>query len=272
MLAKKINMYSALTLLQKYLHYYTKASNGKGHGVHSPFVYSFIREVLVKSSTNLKQTLIEEKRNFLLKSNEQVVVLDLGAGSRQNNLPARKVKDIAKSALKPKKYSDLLYKIVHYFKPKSIVEMGTSLGITTCYLAAAAKDASIVTMEGAPAIASLAKASFTDLGFTNIKVIEGNFDEQLPKYLQSITSVGLVYIDGNHKYEPTIHYFNMLLEKVNVDSILIFDDIHWSKEMEQAWEEIKQHPSVRATIDLFFIGLVFFRVEQKEKEHFIIRY
>ena len=265
-------MYSALTLLQKYLHYYTKASNGKGHGVHSPFVYSFIREVLVKPSNNTKQTLIEAKRKLLLNSYEQIVVLDLGAGSRQSNLPARKVKDIAKSALKPKKYSDLLYKIVYYFKPKTILEMGTSLGITTCYLAAAAEEVSIVTMEGAPAIANLANATFSDLGFTNIKVMQGNFDEQLPIYLETINTPGLVYIDGNHKYEPTIRYFKMLLEKVNVDSILIFDDIHWSKEMEQAWEEIKQHPSVSVTIDLFFIGLVFFRKEQKEKEHFIIRY
>jgi predicted O-methyltransferase YrrM len=272
MLAKKINMYSALTLIKKYLHYYIKASNGKGHGVHSPFVYSFIREVLMKSSENPKKGSIETRRKHLLQSKELVSVIDLGAGSRQNNSSTRKVKDIAKSALKPVKYSDLLYKIVHYFKPEQIVEMGTSLGITTCYLAAAAQPSDIVTMEGAPTIAAIAKDSFLKLGFDNIKVMEGNFDEQLPLYLNSVSSVGLVYIDGNHKYEPTMRYFNMLLNKINLNSILIFDDIHWSKEMEQAWEEIKEHPSVRVTIDLFFIGLVFFRKEQKEKEHFIIRY
>ena len=165
-----------------------------------------------------------------------------------------------------------MYKIIAYYKPAQVLEMGTSLGITTCYLAAANASANIVTMEGAPNVAQIARHTFSDLGLNNINLIEGDFEETLPNYLNSIDSVGIAYVDGNHRYAPTMRYFESLLQKSNDESILIFDDIHWSAEMEQAWEEIKNHEAITLTIDLFFIGLVFVRKAQKEKEHFIIRY
>ena len=102
--------------------------------------------------------------------------------------------------------------------------------------------------------------------------MEGDFDETLPKYMNTVDKIGLAYIDGNHRYVPTMQYFNTLLEKSAEETILIFDDIHWSAEMEKSWEAIKAHPAVTLTIDLFFIGLVFVRKAQKEKEHFIISY
>ena len=248
------------------------SSNGKGHGTHSPFVYSFIKEVLNKQIPADKFDLIEQYRKQLLQDNEMVNVWDRGAGSRQSVDNMRSVKQIAKVALKPKKYSLLLHKIIAHYKPDEILEMGTSLGITTCYLAAANKHAKVVTMEGAPSVALIAKKTFSTLGYTNVNIMEGDFDETLPAYLKSVDQLGIVYVDGNHRYAPTINYFKQLLEKANDQSILIFDDIHWSEEMEKAWEEIKQHSHVTLTIDLFFIGLVFVRQAQKEKEHFVIRY
>jgi len=248
------------------------SSNGKGHGTHSPFVYSFIKEVLNKQIPADKFDLIEQYRKQLLQDNEMVNVWDRGAGSRQSLDNMRSVKQIAKVALKPKKYSLLLHKIIAHYKPDEILEMGTSLGITTCYLAAANKHAKVVTMEGAPSVALIAKKTFSTLGYTNVNIMEGDFDETLPAYLKSVDQLGIVYVDGNHRYAPTINYFKQLLEKANDQSILIFDDIHWSEEMEKAWEEIKQHSHVTLTIDLFFIGLVFVRQAQKEKEHFVIRY
>jgi len=165
-----------------------------------------------------------------------------------------------------------LHKIIAYYQPDQILEMGTSLGITTCYLAAANSNASIVTMEGAPSVSEVAKETFKEMGLHNIQIMEGDFEQSLPTYLTTINAVGAAYIDGNHKYAPTIQYFESLIKQSNDYSILIFDDIHWSAEMEQAWEEIKKHEAVTLTIDLFFIGLVFVRKAQKEKEHFIIRY
>jgi predicted O-methyltransferase YrrM len=265
-------MYSSLTLLKKYFQYLIKASNGKGHGVHSPFVYTFIREVLNKKANHPLTAFIENRRKQLLANNTMIQVWDRGAGSRQTTSTQRSIRSIAKAALKPKKYSQLLHKIIAYYQPSQILEMGTSLGITTCYLAAANSNASIVTMEGAPSVAAVAKDTFQEIGLHNIEIMEGDFEQSLPKYLTAINTVGVAYIDGNHKYLPTIQYFESLLKQSNDDSILIFDDIHWSAEMEQAWEEIKKHESVTLTIDLFFIGLVFKRKAQKEKEHFIISY
>ena len=106
----------------------------------------------------------------------------------------------------------------------------------------------------------------------NIQLVEGNFDHTLDQVLKSTTPFDFVFIDGNHRLEPTVRYFNQILPNLHANSIVVLDDIHWSKEMEQAWETIQQHPAVSLTIDLFFIGIVFFRAEQKEKEHFTIRF
>ena len=265
-------MYSTITLAKKYVQYYFKASNGKGHGVHSPFVYQFIKEVLNQKKPTDLFAPIEAVRKQLLQNKKMVKVWDRGAGSRQTGDNTRAICQIAKAALKPKKYSALLHQIVVYFKPVNVLEMGTSLGITTSYLAAANPLGQVVTMEGAPTIAELARENFNKLGIQHIQIIEGDFDTTLPVYLNEIQKLGIAYVDGNHKYEPTIRYFKNLMDKSDEHTVLIFDDIHWSAEMERAWEFIKNTAEVTLTIDLFFIGLVFFRKAQKEKEHFIIRY
>ena len=121
-------------------------------------------------------------------------------------------------------------------------------------------------------ISLTARQNFKTLELQNVKLAEGNFDYTLPSVIYHLTSVDLAFIDGNHRREPTENYFHWLLEKANSNSIFIFDDIHWSKGMELAWEHIKEHPSVRCSIDLFFIGIIFFRQEFKEKQHFTIRF
>ena len=159
-----------------------------------------------------------------------------------------------------------------YFNPDTILEMGTCFGITASYLAMSMPNQTLVTMEGAPAIAKEAQATFDLLHLKNIQIVEGDFATSLPAYLNSITHIGMVYIDGNHRYVPTMEYFKLLLSKVNEHSVLIFDDIYWSSEMEKAWTEIKKQKEVTLTIDLFYIGIVFFRKENKEKQHFTISY
>lgn len=265
-------MYSNLRLGLKYILYYLTASNGKGHGIHSPFVFKLVKEVLNEKCLNVQSATIEAQRKKLLNNRSLIEVLDRGAGSRKTVRTVRQMNDIAKSALKSKKYSSLLFRLVRYFQPEQVIELGTSLGITTAYLAAAIPNGQIVTIEGAPNIANIAKTTFSDLAINNIKLVEGDFDDCLPAYMSSISSVGIAYIDGNHQYHPTLRYFHLLKSKVNEFSILIFDDIHWSREMEAAWNYIQNDESVTLTVDLFFIGLVFFRKAQKEKEHFIIRY
>ena len=265
-------MYSRFQLLQKYIRFYLSASNGKGHGMHSPFVFDFIAKILNDKTVYPEYNKVEAFRKQLLNDKKFLEVEDFGAGSSVAKTNRRSIASIAKNAAKPKKFGQLLFRMIKYYQPGSILELGTSLGITSAYLALAKPDAKMITMEGSKEIANKALQNFETLGLNNIELTEGNFDETLSLVLTRLSTIDFVFIDGNHRQEPTERYFLQLLSKINNESILVFDDIHWSKEMEAAWENIKQDPAVTCSIDLFFIGIVFFRKEFKEKQHFVIRF
>lgn len=265
-------MYSGFKIAIKYLRYYLFSSNGKGHGIHSPFIFHFITHVLNDKKHYPGYARVEELRRKLLNDNSLLSVEDLGAGSSILRTSSRTVSSIAKSAAKSKKLGQLLFRIAKEYQPETIIELGTSLGITTSYLAFANGSANVITMEGAKEVAAVAARNFESLGLKNTRLIEGNFDHTLLPAISGLTKIDLAFIDGNHRQEPTERYFSQLFSKTNNDSILIFDDIHWSREMEQAWKTIQDHPSVRCSIDLFFIGIVFFRQEFREKQHFTIRF
>ena len=265
-------MYSASRLAAKFIRYYLTASNGKGHGIHSPFVFDFITKVLNDKRKFYAYTTIENCRSQLLADDRLLEIEDFGAGSVTGNKRQRSVSSIAKNAAKSKKIGQLLFRIANSYQPANIIELGTSLGLSAAYLASGNPSSKLITCEGAAAVASVARENFSSLGITNIETIEGNFDETLPAILKDIPGADLAFIDGNHRAEPTLRYFRRLLQKLNTPGILIFDDIHWSEEMETAWEEIKSHPESMLTIDLFFIGLVFFSPDFKIKQHFVIRF
>lgn len=265
-------MYSPLQLALKYCNYYFTAANSKGHGMHSPFVFEFITKVLNDKTNYEAYTTVEALRKKLLHNETVLTIEDMGAGSATGETKQRKVSSIAKHAAKPKKFGQLLHRMVKYYQLQTILELGTSLGITTSYLSLAKNDAQIITMEGATEIAATANENFKRLHLQNIKLVEGNFDYTLSAVLYKQPKFDFVFIDGNHRQEPTEKYFQMLLPKLHNDSIIVFDDIHWSKEMEAAWKNIQDHPAVRCTIDLFFIGIVILRQEFKEKQHFTIRF
>jgi predicted O-methyltransferase YrrM len=265
-------MYSTFHLTKKYLRYYLAASNSKGHGMHSPFVFDFILNVLNNKNEYNSAPEIEKLRRKLLQDDRMLTIEDLGAGSRVQPFKQRTIKSLARTAVKSKKYSQLLYRLAKHYQPQDIIELGTSLGITTVYFSKANPLANIITIEGSKPIAEIAKDNFQKIGCTNIQSLIGNFDGLLPSVLEQFPAIDLAYIDGNHRLAPTLNYFEQFLSKTNNNSILIFDDIHWSNEMEEAWEKIKAHPSVRCTVDIFFLGFVFFRQEFKEKQHFTVRF
>lgn len=265
-------MYSTWQLATKYLKYYFTASNGKGHGTHSPFIFHFITRVLNDKTIYPEYAKVEALRSGLLADKTILSVEDFGAGSGISKSNQRTVASIAKNAAKPRKLGQLLHRMVTEYKPSTIVELGTSLGITSSYLALGNTAASVITMEGATTIATKAAQNFQELGVDNIKLVTGNFDNILPSVISELASIDFAFVDGNHREEPTVCYFNELLPKIHNNTILVFDDIHWSREMENAWATIQQHPSVKCTIDLFFIGMVVFRKEFHEKQHFRIRF
>ncbi|KIC89450.1 SAM-dependent methyltransferase [Flavihumibacter sp. ZG627] len=256
----------------RYIRYLIRAGNGKGHGIHSPFVFSFIRDVLNDNRKYNCYGRIELIRSRLLNDQRQLVVEDLGAGAGRGGGRERSIVSIAKNAAKPPRLAKLLFRVVNYFQPSLMIELGTSLGITTAYLASGNINGKLYTLEGAPAIAAAAKQNLDEAGVSNVEQISGNFDDTLAPLLNRIGTVDFAYIDGNHRYEPTMRYFRQLLASSNYNSIIVLDDIHWSKEMETAWNDIRNHAGVSCTIDLFFLGFVFFRPEFKSKQHFIIRF
>ena len=265
-------MYTSFQLAKKYIHYYVTASNGNGQGVDSSFVLSFVSNVLSNKSGFTAPAEVERLRNELLHDQRLLEIEDFGAGSRITKTKKRSVAELAHSALKSRKYAQLLFRLTHFYQPKTVLELGTSLGITTSYLAKAAPTATVTTIEGSSAIAAVAAENFVKLGVQNIRSLVGNFDKLLPAVIQQLTSIDLAYIDGNHRQEPTVRYFQQLLPALHHQSILVFDDIHWSAEMESAWEEIKHHPSVTCTVDVFFLGFVFFRNDFGGKQHFQVRF
>lgn len=265
-------MYNSLQLANKYLRYYLTASNGKGHGIHSPFVFGFIKNILRDKNKYDSYHVVEALREKFKSDTRVIEFMDPGAGSVVFPTGKRRICDIASTSLKSPKYAQLLFRIVQHYHPDNIIELGTSLGISTAYLAAGNPDAKLYTCEGVSPIAALARKGFAEVGCRNIELLEGDFSAVLPSVLARFDTVGLAYVDGNHRLAPTLEYFHQLMERCGPSSVLIFDDIHWSREMEEAWKQISHNPRVTLSIDLFFLGIVFFNTDIKIPRQYIIRF
>jgi len=251
-----------------YLLHRLKAKNR--HGIHSPFVYRLVDTIIYDFNAKKVYTEVENIRNGLLADDRLISVTDLGAGSHVNNNQQKRVGDIAKNALKPPKLAQLLYRLAADVKPDSIIELGTCLGTTSLYLQMAAPQAKVYTLEGCPKTAGIAKETFKKAGLNNIDLTVGNFDDTLPGVIKGLDKLDFVFVDGNHQKDATLKYFEWCLPKVHENTLLIFDDIYWSEGMKEAWAEIKAHPQVTVTVDLFWIGLVFFKTG-RSKEDFLVK-
>jgi len=260
-----------LFILLSYIKYFFKAKYYKGHGVHSPFTYKFVSKVVFGSLKTNDYKFIRNYRKQLIENKNFITVKDYGAGSKKTKSDYRQIKKIAKHSSTRKKYGKLLYRIVNYYKPKNIIELGTSLGIGTLYIALGNKNSQIYSVEGSKEIFKTTSNNFENFNLENINLLNNKFEYELDNIFNKINTVDLVFFDGNHRKNATIKYFEKCLEHINNNSIFIFDDIHWSKEMEEAWKIICLHKKTKVSIDLFQFGIVFFKQELK-KEHFIVRY
>ena len=238
------------------------------HGVHSPFVYDLITKCFYNKTKLSVYQKLKQYRAELLQNENSVQVTDFGAGSRIFKSNTRTVSAIAKTAGITKKRGQLLTRLSQYFDFDTVLELGTSLGLASSAIAFGNSKTKITTLEGCPETSKIAQQQFKKHQLNNITPIVTEFSSFLK---EAPLSYDLIYFDGNHQKKATLTYFNALIENTGTDSVFIFDDIHWSKEMEEAWEEIKKHPKVTITIDTFFWGYVFFRTETKHKEHFVIR-
>lgn len=252
--------------LLSFFRYYLVAKNK--HFVHAPFLFDLYSYILTDSKVDF--TAIEQIRSQLCNTYTTIEIDEFGSGSKILKAKNRTISAIAKTSLANKKYAKLHYKLISYIKPKTIIELGTSLGITTLYLAKANPNARVYTFEGSKKIAEIAKKNF--INNKNIELIEGDFDEKLlSSLIQKKINIDYVFLDGNHSYKPTMQYFSQLLNFSNENTVFVFDDIHWSDDMEKAWEEIKNHKSVTLSIDLLYVGIIF-TSKKLSKEHFVLRY
>ncbi len=256
--------------IEEYIYYWISSFNK--YKIHSPYVYKLVTEVFEKQVNYQDYERIEHIRDSL-KDNQTVIdVVDLGAGSNAFASSQRKISRIVRKSVKKEKYGHLLYMLVRHLKANSILELGTSLGITTAYLASAHENTKVITVEGSESIAKMAQETFNKLNLKNIDLVVGNFDNVLKNICEERKRFDLVFIDGNHREVPTINYFNTVLPCCHNDTVLLFDDIHWSEEMQEAWEYIKNHEQVTLTIDIFEMGVVFLRKEFRQKQHMLITY
>lgn len=263
---------SLLIFIMKYVYYLVSARHFKGYGLHSPFIFQLYKKVISKREDEVLKG-IKKFRKYLKRSETPVSCEnDAGAGSKYGlKQTSIKLNKLVRNSSVPHKYGKILYYLVNKLKPVNILEMGTSVGISTLYLSQAFEKTRVWTIEGCQDKLDIARDNFQTLGIKNVYLYNGLFDEQLPKVLHHMPSVDMVFIDGDHKMENTLDYFELILDFIHNDTIVVIDDIHWSSGMESAWDEIRFDENVRVSVDLFRMGILFFKKELSP-ETFKIRY
>lgn len=261
----------AVKLFFRYLKYRLQAKHAGGYGVHSPFMFKFITEVMEEPGAWYAQDDIAELYDELCFDKRRIQISDFGAGSRIDKSNQRSISSLARHSAVKKKFGDLLFRIVKYYKPDTILELGSSLGVSSLYMALARPEAKLYSIEACPETAKIAAENFKILQAQNIRLIKGTFEDKLSEILTEINEIDLAFFDGNHRKGPTLNYFNHCLAKASKKSIFIFDDIHWSRGMEEAWSEIKKNQKVRMTADLFFFGIAFLSPDLPEQD-FVIKF
>ncbi|MDA3941998.1 MAG: class I SAM-dependent methyltransferase [Bacteroidetes bacterium] len=259
-----------ISLSINYLAYLFRA---KGlHSLHAPFAYELAKSVLYDHHNYPEYAECHRQRKRLLNNRNIIETVDFG--TRAGNKPFVTYRERVKNLVKQRSHSErcnrLLFRFSRYFKPDYVLELGTAAGLSAAALALGNAKAKVYTLEGCASIASIANGTFERLGITNTELVIGNFNNVLPEVIAKVPKLDLVFFDGNHQKIPTLDYFHHCLAKAHDESIFIFDDIHWSKDMEEAWKIIQQHKSVTLSIDLFQFGIVFFR-KGLSKQHFTLR-
>ena len=254
--------HSLLILLIKFLKYLLR-SNGP-HGVHSPFLFELITETRSKHKPEFFDD-IENIRKQNLSDHTSFQAKDFGAGSEPDK-QIKTISSVAKRSLKPKSQAQKLFHLCSFFKPNTIIELGTSLGITSLYLSKASPNVNVYTFEGDPHIIEKAQVNFQTFGASNIQIIPGNIDQSLHHFLEESPLIDIAFIDGNHRKEPTLEYFEHILSKAHNNTLFIFDDIYWSSEMEECWKIIQKDERVSLTVDCFHFGMVFIKRELSKQD------
>ena len=290
-IAQQMDWQTAIYRVGSYLRHSLTARHTGGHGIHSPYLFEWVRMVMSDENSYYAWREIEKVRANMLADTREVEFEDYGsraaycledgsgtAYSLENGSGAayglvfrerRRVCDIAKRSLAKKKYAQMLARLVNWLDDGlTIVELGTSLGVTTAYMAAMDSRNKVVTYEGCSEVATIAEENWKSLGIRNIECRVGEITADMLE--RDLDKVDVAFIDANHTYTSTLAYFNVLAKKVHAKSVIVVDDIHYNPEMERAWKEICADERVTSTMDLYQMGLVFFD-KHYWKRHYGIR-
>jgi predicted O-methyltransferase YrrM len=248
-----------------------KLKSSKLTNIHSPFLYELASKVIYESGEYYSYRHIENIRNKWLGDNTTISVNDFGAGSKIFKEGDRKIRDICRYSVKPKKYGQLLFRLINFFQPKHILELGTSLGLTTIYMASAVRNSNVISIEGDHNTYLLAKQTVKLAKVRNVELVNAKFQDALPELLDGCKQLDFVFIDGHHNKDATLAYFKLCLKKSHSETIFVFDDINWTDEMKEAWEDIKANSSITVTIDLYSMGIAFLK-EGIEKQHHVLNF
>lgn len=242
--------------------------------LHSPFAFGLANTVLNDRLRYYAFAPIERRREMLLDNRSTIRIADFGAGSDGSNGKVTSLSAMTRKSAVPPLYGRMLFRLALHFKPATILEMGSCTGIGTLYLSTPGVQDKMISLEGDPQLAAAARESLAafPLSHPRAEIREGEFGTTLDKALADLGRIDLAYIDGNHRKAPTLDYFERIVARCHSESVLVFDDIHWSREMAEAWQAIKADQRVRVTIDLYRMGLVFFKEEVRVKQDFKLYY
>jgi predicted O-methyltransferase YrrM len=253
----------------RYFWYVFFAKHYKGHGIHSPAVFEFVTEVLLDKTKDQEIDAVLNRIKSLSKSDLSVDFEEFGAGSSRMKGKIRLLKDIVSITGVNKKIGKLLYRIVQFYQPVTIAEFGTSVGISTIYMASGRlNQEKLVTVEANRSLLEIASDSARQLHLENIQFIHNTFDKALPKIVSGLRPPALIFIDGNHRYKPTLSYYREI-KKHLIKGIIIIGDIYWSGEMTRAWRQIKSESTT--TVDIYQLGIVFVD-EMLTPGHYLVRF
>lgn len=227
------------------------------HSLHSPEayrIYRFLRDQHRRHPKGIAA--IEEVRKQHLGNKRYLEIIDYGAGSKRFVSNSRQICQIARISSSGLSYN-LLYQGLCSLTPRNtVLELGTCLGITTAYMARVTVGR-LYSFESSEALLGIAQNTLAS--YPNVKLVLGNADNTFVEVLRSLSSVDFCLLDANHTYEATVRYAQTVWPLLHEESVLVISDIHWSKEMNRAWREIKQWPGVTLSMDFFECGVLFFR-------------
>jgi predicted O-methyltransferase YrrM len=252
----------------RFLQFYLKASTR--YQIHSPFVFELVNAVLEDTRYYYAFTEVERLRRQMLHSKVEIEQEDFGTGGKKQRIQRRRIAEVARKSASSPTQGRMLFRLVQHLQPKTMVELGSSLGVGTAYLASAASHARLVSLEGCAQTAAVAKSNLELLGIKNVILQTGPFEKTLEPVLSREKSVDLFFFDGNHRAEPTLRYFEACLKHATPQTLFVFDDMYWSSEMTGLWKQLQKHPKVTLTLDFFDLSLLCINPDFKEIQHFRI--